>query len=131
MKIETIKILLVDDDQDVLFEMQDILKRRGYDVCAAVNSDEAMETFLRERPHICFLDIAMPLSRLDGIGVLQEIRKIDKACFCIMLTASIDKKNWDLAHAFGANRYLIKPFDFRDLIQLVRDLSHVIRGEEI
>ena len=65
----------------------------------------------------------MPQSRLDGIGILEEIRKIDKTSYCIMLSRVDDEKRIDEAKRLGANRYVLKPLDFTELLQLVNEAA--------
>ncbi|HAH20188.1 MAG: hypothetical protein A2Y00_10390 [Omnitrophica WOR_2 bacterium GWF2_43_52] len=118
-----IKILLVDDEKDILIETKEIFEKRGFLVFTAAESDSALSIFQKERPRICLLDVHMPQSRLDGIGILEEIRKIDKTSYCIMLSRVDDEKRIDEAKRLGANRYVLKPLDFTELLQLVNEAA--------
>ena len=81
-----LKILVVDDEQDILVGIKAVLEKKGYAVFGAPESDTALEIFQRETPQICILDVHMPDSRLDGLGILKEIRKTDNKTYCIMLS---------------------------------------------
>ena len=121
------KILIVDDEEDILFETKDIFEKKGFTAFAASESDTALAVFKREKPDICFLDVHMPKSRLHGIGILEEIRKLDKASYCIMLSRVDDEDKIEAARRLGANRYVLKPIDFPELLRLVNEAPKVIR----
>jgi len=116
---DLIKILVIDDEEDILTETKEILEKKGFSVFAAPDSDKALEIFQRERPNICLIDIHMPRSRLDGIEVLEEIRKLDKTSYCIMVTRVDDKEKIEAAKRLGANRYVLKPFNYHELLGLI------------
>lgn len=123
MSDKPIKLLIVDDEEDILSETKEIFKKKGFAVFAAPESDAALDIFRKESPRICILDVHMPKSRLDGIGVLEEIRKLDKASYCIMLSRMDDEDKIEAARRLGANRYVLKPIDFPELLQLVNEAA--------
>lgn len=118
---EPIKILVIDDEEDILIETKEILGKKGFNVFTALDSDKALELFQKERPRILLIDIHMPRSRLDGVEVLEEIRKLDKTSYCIMVTRVDDKDKVEAAKRLGANRYVLKPFDYHDLLKLIEE----------
>mgnify|MGYP001582301593 CR=1 FL=1 len=121
-----IKILLVDDEKDILTETKEIFEKRGFLVFTAAESDSALDIFRKESPQICILDVHMPSSKLDGIGILKEIRKVDKAAYCIMLSRVDDEDKVESARSLGAHRYVLKPLDFSELLQLVNEAAKAI-----
>lgn len=127
MADKPVKILIVDDEEDILVETKDIFEKKGFVAFAASESDTALTVFKKEKPDICFLDVHMPKSRLDGIGILEEIRKLDKASYCIMLSRVDDEDKIEAARRLGANRYVLKPIDFPELLRLVNEAPKVIR----
>jgi len=123
---EPLKILVIDDEDDILIETKEILEKKGFCVFTALDSDRALELFQKERPKICLIDIHMPRSRLDGVEVLEQIRKLDKTSYCIMVTRVDDKDKIELAKKFQANRYVLKPFDYHDLLELIQEAVKAI-----
>jgi len=123
---EPLKILVIDDEEDILIETKEILEKKGFCVFTALDSDRALELFQKERPKICLIDIHMPRSRLDGVEVLEQIRKLDKTSYCIMVTRVDDKDKIELAKKFQANRYVLKPFDYHDLLELIEEAVKAI-----
>jgi len=131
MASEPKKILIVDDEEDIVVEFRDILERKGFKVFTALESDAALNIINKEKPEICILDVHMPRSKLDGNGVLEEIRKADKNSYCIMLSRVDEKDKIDEAKRLGANRYVLKPLDYPELLELVNDAVKILesRGE--
>lgn len=113
------KILVVDDEEDILTVTKDIFEKKGFIAFIAPDSDKALEIFQKEKPQVCLLDIHMPKSRLDGIGILEKIRQVDKSCYCIMLTRISEKDKVDDAKRLGANHYVLKPLEYSDLLKLI------------
>lgn len=128
---ESKKILIVDDEEDIVIETKDILERKGFTVFTALESDAALDIFQKEKPQIYILDVHMPKSRLDGNGILEEIRKVDKNCYCIMLSRVDEKDKIEEARRLGANRYVLKPINFPELLELVNAAVKALerRGE--
>jgi len=131
MADESRKILVVDDEEDIVVETKDILERKGFSVFTAMESNSALDIFKKEKPRICILDVHMPKSTVDGIKILEEIRKLDKNCYCIMLSRVDDKDKIEAARSLGANRYTLKPIDYPELLELVNDAVKALesRGE--
>lgn len=127
MADKAMKILIVDDEEDILVETKDIFEKKGFIAFAACESDAALSIFKKEKPDVCILDVHMPKSRLDGIGILEEIRKLDQSSYCIMLSRVDDEDKVEAARRLGANRYVLKPIDFPELLGLVGEASKAIR----
>ncbi|MCM8801161.1 MAG: response regulator [Candidatus Omnitrophica bacterium] len=119
--LKPIKILVIDDEEDILIETKEILEKKGFCAYTALDSDKALELFQKERPQICLIDIHMPRSRLDGIRVLEELRKLDKTNYCIMVTRVDEQDKIEAAKRFQANRYVLKPFNYHELLELVEE----------
>lgn len=125
---EKTKILVVDDEQDILVGIKAVLEKKGYAVSGALDSDTALNMFRREKPQICILDVCMPDSRLDGLGILKEIRKTDKKTYCIMLSRVDDQAKIDEAKSSQANRYVMKPLSLPELLKLIEEAEGVKNG---
>ena len=127
-----LKILVVDDDQDVCDYLQDFLTREGYRVSTLVKPMDALLEIKEGRYQIVLLDIRMP--ELDGIQLLRQVRAIDSDVCVIIMTAypSVDSAIDTMkADAFD---YLRKPFDneqLRDVVQrAVREKGLMVDAEE-
>ena len=126
MSEQEIKLLIVDDEEDILEETKEILEKKGFTVFTAVDSDRALEVSQKERPNIYILDIHMPKSKFDGIRILEEIRKTDKNSYCIMLSRVDEQDKIEAARALGANRYILKPIDYPDLLALINEAAKAV-----
>ena len=107
------KILIVDDEDSLRTLVKDELNQRGYDVAEADCGETALEKLGIDRFDLVILDIGMP--GIDGIGVLQKIRENNFADKVIMLTGVDELKIARETLHLGANDFLSKPFDFRNL----------------
>ena len=116
------KILIADDEPNILISLEYLMKREGYTVSVARNGAEALDTLRREHPTLVLLDVMMPTK--TGFEVCQEIRADDelKGTLILMLTAK--GRDTDVAKglALGADDYVTKPFSTKELVQKVRDL---------
>ncbi|MCX5697028.1 MAG: response regulator [Candidatus Omnitrophica bacterium] len=127
MSERDIKLLIVDDEEDILIESKEILEKKGFSVFTAIDSGQALEVIKKEMPKIYILDIHMPKSELDGLRVLEEIRKTDKAAYCIMLSRVDEKEKIDTAKRLGANRYILKPIDYPELLELIDEAAKAVK----
>jgi len=109
--VEKIKsrILVVDDEEEVLNTLSKFLTLKGYDVYTAKDGLKAIEKVKEVRPHVVLLDIIMP--GMSGIDTLKEIKKIDPRVGVIMATAVTDEELAKRTIQLGAYDYITKPFD--------------------
>ncbi|MHB1128038.1 MAG: response regulator [Bacillota bacterium] len=110
-------ILVVDDDEHVLDLLQVYLLKEGYRVLGARDGNSALTLFGREQPDLVVLDIMMP--GLDGLEVCQIIRKTSRVPI-IMLTARDEDVDKILGLEMGADDYLTKPFNPRELLARIK-----------
>lgn len=108
-----LKILLTDDEEDILEVVQDRLEAYGFIVVTARNGLDALTRLSRERFDGVFLDVKMP--GINGIQVLEEIRKKDLKIPVIILTSSSSREAAIESIAKGASGYVIKPFEWEEL----------------
>ena len=125
------KILLVDDEQDIVVMTKEILEHKGFKVFTALESNTALDLFRKERPSICIIDMHMPSSILDGIGMLREIRKVDSQAYCIMLSRVDDKDGVETAKKEGANRYILKPLTIDELMEFINEAVKVLESRGV
>ena len=107
------KILLADDEQEVLMLVNFHLQRAGYTVILAENGLEALEKAAQEKPVLAILDRMMP--EMDGVEVCRRLREVNPGMYIIMLTAMADDDQRIDGLEAGADDYMSKPFNAREL----------------
>jgi len=115
-----LKILVVDDDLDLLKVIAFALRQAGYLVVEAQDGPSALNTFERERPDLVILDVNMP--RLNGFEVLKRVRAGGSPTPVMMLTVRSAEEDQVRGLDLGADDYLAKPFSPRTLLARVRAL---------
>lgn len=111
------KILLVDDDINICDLVELYFEKEGYKVYKAHNGHDAVNIFKEKEPDIVVLDIMMP--EIDGYEVLKEIRKTSQTPV-IMLSAKGETFDRVLGLELGADDYIVKPFENKELVARVR-----------
>ncbi|MEE0410678.1 MAG: response regulator transcription factor [Clostridia bacterium] len=111
------KVLVVDDDLNIVKLIKLYLEKEDFTVCTASDGLEALEVWKAENPSIIVLDIMMP--GLDGNGVCREIRKTSEVPI-IMLTAKGETFDKVLSLELGADDYIVKPFEPKELIARIK-----------
>jgi two-component system response regulator AtoC len=108
-----LRVLLVDDEEDIVEVIRDRLEAYGFLVTTATTGLEALKILSAEKFDGIFLDVKMP--EMGGIEALEEIRKTDKQIPVIIITASSTREAAIEATAKGANEYILKPFEWEEL----------------
>ncbi len=111
------KILIVDDEKNIVDIIAFNLKKEGYTVIRAADGEEGLEKVFTENPDLILLDIMMP--KLDGYEVCKKIRE-KKNTPIIMLTARAEEVDKVLGLELGADDYVTKPFGVRELMARVK-----------
>ncbi|MDD6143099.1 MAG: response regulator transcription factor [bacterium] len=111
------RILLVDDDPNISHLVRLYLEKEGFSVTEAARGDDALESFRCEAPALVLLDVMLP--GMDGLQVLREIRKTSKVPV-IMLTARDETFDKVLGLELGADDYVTKPFETKELVARVK-----------
>lgn len=116
------KILLVDDENDILEFVSYNLKKEGYDVVTATNGKEAIKLALDFRPHLIILDVMMP--EMDGIETCEEMRKIPELSTAIIAFLTARGEDYSQIAGFdaGADDYISKPIKPKVLVSRVKAL---------
>ena len=114
------KILIVDDEPDILKAVTFRVKKLEYEVVTATNGQEALDLIQKEEPDLILLDIELPV--MNGYEVCQRVKTNEKLKHIpiIFLTASIASKIAEKVKEFNADDYLIKPFDFEELSKKIK-----------
>ena len=108
-----LRVLVVDDEEDILEVIQDRLEAYGFTVVTAGTGLEALKKLSVEKFAGIFLDIKMP--EMGGLEVLEEVRKRDRKIPIIIITSSSTKDSAIEAMAKGANEWVLKPFEWEEL----------------
>ncbi|MCM2346961.1 response regulator transcription factor [Acidovorax soli] len=118
----THKILIADDEPNIVISLEYLLQREGYAVLVARDGQEALDTIAREQPALVLLDVMMP--HKTGFEVCQAVRADEalQATKILMLTAKGRETDVAKGMALGANAYMTKPFSTRELVQKVAEL---------
>ena len=111
------KILIVDDDKNICDLLRMYLEKEGYTVVMEHNGIDAVNTFNTENPDLVLLDIMLP--QLDGWQVCREIRKTSEKPI-IMLTAKDETFDKVLGLELGADDYVTKPFDTKEIVARIK-----------
>lgn len=115
--MDTVKILVVDDEDRMRKLVRDFLTKEGYMVLEAANGEEAVDTFFSQKDiALLLLDVMMP--RMDGWQVVREIRQYSKVPI-IMLTARGDERDELMGFDLGVDEYISKPFSPKILVARV------------
>ena len=130
MKKKDIKILLVDDEPDILEIVGYNLSQEGYKVVKASNGREAIVMAKKERPQLIIMDVMMP--EMDGMEACENIRKIPDLAQVIItfLTARSEDYSQLAAFEVGADDYITKPIKPKLLISKVKALLRRLKNEE-
>ena len=111
------KILVVDDDNNICELLRLYLEKEGYEVTIAHNGGDAVKLFQGISPNLMLLDIMLPV--LDGWQVCREVRKFSDSPI-IMLTAKGETFDKVLGFELGADDYVVKPFDAKEVMARVK-----------
>lgn len=118
----TSKVLVVDDEPNILLSLEFLIKKAGFQVRTARDGEEALEALAAERPDLVLLDVMMP--RKDGYEVCQTIRQNPdwQDIKIIMLTAKGREVEKEKGLALGADDYITKPFSTQEVVAKVREV---------
>ena len=111
------KILVADDDLNICELLRLYLEKEGFEVVMAHDGEEAVAKFESEKPSLILLDIMMP--KLDGWQVCRQIRQ-KSDCPIIMLTAKGETFDKVLGLELGADDYVVKPFDTKEIVARIK-----------
>ena len=111
--MDNIKLLVCDDDNNICELLRLYLTKEGYQVTTANDGEEGLEKFNQLKPDMVLLDVMMP--RMDGLEVCRRIRKLGNTPV-MMLTAKGETFDKVLGLELGADDYMVKPFDAKEVV---------------
>jgi len=120
------RILIIDDEEDMIEVLERSLKGEGYQTLSATSGKEGLEVAWKERPHLIVLDVKMPV--MDGFKVLAQLKQNEKTWDIpvIMLTAKGETSTMLQADRMHAADYVIKPVN---LMQLHRSIKRALENK--
>ena len=122
-----LRVLMADDEPDVLSVMAKKIKAAGYDIITAVDGQEAWDKIIVENPDIILLDITMP--KLEGFEVLKRLRETPptkKWQPVIIISAREELKDIQKGYSLEADHYLTKPCNIDDVLNGIRLMAKLI-----
>lgn len=130
MKKKDIKILLVDDEQDILEIVGYNLEQEGYQIITASNGKEAVSKAKKETPHLIIMDVMMP--EMDGMEACENIRKIPELNSTIITFLTARNEDYSQVAGFdaGADDYITKPIKPKLLVSKVKALLRRLKNDE-
>jgi DNA-binding response OmpR family regulator len=120
------KILVVDDETQIVKVLKAYLEQSGFQVVAAADGKAALSAFQREKPDFMILDLNLP--GMDGLDVCREVRRQSNIPI-LMLTARVEEADKLVGLELGADDYVVKPFSPREVVARVRTIYRRATGE--
>jgi len=123
--VERNKILIIDDEPQIVRALELLMQREGFEVRSASDGIEALSSIEDAAPDLILLDLMMP--RMDGFELCQKIRSNPawKNMIIVILTAKGRDIEREKGMALGADHYVTKPFSTREVVQLIKSaLEH-------
>ena len=121
------KILIVEDDTNLLTALKYNLQKDGYDVITSTDGAEAVETARKAKPDLIVLDVMLP--KMNGFDVCRILRK-EMIVPILMLTAKAEETDKVVGLELGADDYMTKPFSIRELLARVRAMLRRVKMTE-
>lgn len=115
------KILIVDDEPNIVMSLEYTFKKNNFEVFIARDGQEALDILKTHFPDVIILDIMMPL--VDGFETLEQIKKNEKLNHCKVIFLSAKNKESDIEKGMtlGADAYLTKPFSIKKVVEQVNE----------
>lgn len=116
------KVLIVDDDPNILMSLEFLMRKSGYNVLIARNGSEARELVKEHLPDLLLLDIMMP--DVDGYQICKEVKGSSKTKHAKVIFISAKTKESDIQKGYqtGADLYITKPFATKELVKKVAEM---------
>jgi two-component system alkaline phosphatase synthesis response regulator PhoP len=126
MKVMPSRVLIIEDEKDIVRLLKYNLEKEGYSAISAYDGESGLDMARKEKPDLVILDLMLP--KKDGMDVCREIRK-DSMVPIIMLTAKREELDRILGLELGADDYVTKPFSVRELVARVKTILRRSRPE--
>lgn len=116
------RILIADDEQNIVISLEFLMKREGFEVSIAVDGEEAVDRIRSDKPDLVLLDVMMP--KKSGFEVCQEVKADPDLSSVKILMLTAKGRDTEVAKglALGADAYMTKPFSTKELVEKVRSM---------
>ncbi|QID18898.1 response regulator [Nitrogeniibacter mangrovi] len=124
---DTKKILIADDEENIVISLEFLMKREGFEVLVASDGEEALARIRNDAPDLVLLDVMMP--KKSGFDVCQEVRADPAIADTRILMLTAKGRDTEVAKglALGADAYMTKPFSTKELVEQVHSMLGVTR----
>ncbi len=114
------RILIIEDEEDVVELLRINLARRGFDVAVAMTGEEGLDKAAQETPAVILLNVRLP--GMNGFDVCRRLREDPRTqgVFIIFVTAAAQQSDYETARSCGADGFLTKPFDMGELLRTIQ-----------
>ncbi len=119
-----IKLLIIDDEPDIVNSLKEFFEMRGYEAVCALDGIDGLKKFDSARPDIILLDLKMP--RKDGYELLKAIRSGEAWVPVIIISALVEPKDVFKGYEFEADYYITKPINYENLLKGVQVMTSLI-----
>ncbi len=126
--MKDIKVLVVDDEKELLYALGNFLKEEGYNLFMSIDGKEALKIVRKENPDVLLLDIRMP--NVNGIDVLREVREGNPTTKVIIMTV-YDEEYKKMTEEIGIDGFFTKPVQIGKLLQRIREVAGVVEGTRV
>ena len=116
-KLQKLTMLFVDDEIEIIEIISDTLKKLNVNFFVAYNGEEALNLINSNKIDLLITDINMPI--MDGISLIQVLRDNNNNIDCIIMSAYTEKKYKDMAEKLNVKKYITKPFDFIEFLDIL------------
>ena len=124
--MEGLRVLVVDDEEELVSTLMERLMLRGIDARGATTGRDALKHIEKEDFNVAVVDVKMP--GIGGLEVMENIRKKCPGVQVLLLTGRGSEKESEIGLEGGAFAYLVKPIDFEELVKTIREAAKVCGG---
>ena len=124
-----VRVLVADDSASIRILLKDVLTMENYDIVGeAVDGADTLEKYEQLQPDVLLLDLAMP--KMSGLEVLQQLQPKYPQMKVIVITANGSEQVYKECKKYGAIGYIDKPFDFKDVLAQIEEVTKLITIEK-
>ena len=124
-----VRVLVADDSASIRILLKDVLSMENYDIVGeAVDGADALEKYEQLQPDVLLLDLAMP--KMSGLEVLEQLQPKYPQMKVIVITANGSEQVYKECKKYGAIGYIDKPFDFKDVLAQIEEVTKLITIEK-
>lgn len=123
MDQKNLKILIVDDEKEIVDILRELMEADGHSVTVSYDGQKALEIYQKDKFDVVFADISMP--GMDGIDLTQKLLRLDKEAKVVVITGRIGTVEVELALNAGAKMFLKKPFGKKDIDQTIEEILKI------